>query len=316
MQVRRASSWFLLCGAALCELTRTTASTAEPRDLSEKQPAIYYVSHGVVAGAGIASSALLYGFAPTSPPRAGTWFSFDAPVERNFSPTAISLSDGLLLASVLVPVAAQAGAGGVQFGNSMLVYGESLSLSVWLNSAVKYAVRRARPYTHNPSPVVEKLMAGHRRDENLSFYSGHASSAFTALVAGGLVFSSTHEGDEDERHAFWAVQATLAASTAHLRVRAGKHYYSDVVVGAAVGAGLGVLVPYAAGVRYELDAGDWVSLAGGLVLGTGLAFIVPSDELGLSRGTKAQSWLPRVDTVGVAPSRDGAGYVVAVGGQL
>jgi hypothetical protein len=297
-------------------LTLGAPCHAEPRDLSEKQPAVFYVSHGGVAASAIAGSALLYGYAPAHTPRTGSWFSFEDSVERNFSPTAISLSDGLLVASVLVPVAAQAGSSGTQFGNTMLVYGESLSLSLWLNSAVKYAVLRARPYTHNPNPVVKKLMERHRRDENLSFYSGHASTAFTALVSGGLVFSATHEADGGERRAFWAVQAALAGATSHLRVRAGKHYYSDVLVGAVVGSGLGVLVPYAAGVRYELDGGDWAALGGGLVVGTGLALFVPSDELNLVPRNQAARWLPHIDAVGVTPSRDGAGWLVSLGGQL
>ncbi len=307
-----------LSGCALFALTLTfgVPSQAEQRDLSQKQPAVFYVSNGVVAASAIAGSALLYGTVDASVPRAGTWFAFDAPVERNFSPTAMSLSDGLLAASVLVPVAAQIGASGTQFGNTMLVYGESLSLSLWLNSAVKYTVLRARPYTHNPNPLVKKLMAGHRRDENLSFYSGHASTAFTALVSGGLVFSATHEADEDERHAFWAVQAALAGATSHLRVRAGKHYYSDVLVGAVVGSALGVLVPYAAGVRYVLDGGDWAALSGGLVVGAGLALIVPSDELNLLPKSSASRWLPRVDAMAVTPSRDGAGWLFTLGGQL
>ncbi len=302
---------------APCALTLTlaTVSRAAPRDLSEEQPASFYVAHGVVAASAIASTSLLYSFAEASSPRTGSWLSFEDPVERHFSPSAMSLSDGLLVTSMLVPIAAQSGASGTEFGNSVLVYGESLAVSLWLNTAVKYVVRRARPYTHHPSEEVRKF-AEARGDQNLSFYSGHASTAFTALVSGALVFSSTHEDDDEERYAFWGVQSALAAATAHLRVRAGKHYYTDVLVGALVGAGVGLLVPYAAGVRYRLDAGDWAALGGGLVVGGGLALVVPSDELGLLRPERSSAWAPRLDAIRVSQSPSGAGWIVALGGTL
>lgn len=41
----------------------------------------------------------------------------------------------------------------------------------------------------------------------------------------------------------WAGGLTLAAVTGYLRIAADKHYFSDVLVGAVVGAGAGLLVP-------------------------------------------------------------------------
>jgi membrane-associated phospholipid phosphatase len=295
--------------AALC--VAATSARAQERDLSEKQRAEYYLSHGVITGSAILSTYLLYGI-EVSHPRTGSWFSFEDSVERNFSPTAAGLSDALLLASVLVPLVAQTGEGGTTFGNSMLVYGETLSLSLWLNGVVKYSVRRARPYTHHPNGAVGEMMASHRSDEDLSFYSGHASTAFSAFVSGGLIYSATH-ADPSGRRAFWGVQAALAASTAHLRVRAGRHYYSDVLVGAAVGSALGALVPYASGVRYHLDAGDWAAVAGGLVVGSGLALVMPTDELQL---VSASGLSPRIDTAYVLPTADGTGWLFVARGAL
>lgn len=300
-----------------CALAGLAAATllapslhAEERDLTEAQPGTFYLRHGVVTGSAIVSTALLYELDAVTP-RTGSWFSFEDSVESNFSPTAASLSDALLVSTVLVPVVAQSGESGTVFGNTMLVYGETLSLSVWLNSVVKYAVRRARPYTHHPSPVVHRLMRD-RKDANLSFYSGHASTAFSAFVSGGLLYSATHD-DPGGRRALWGAQAALAAATAHLRVRAGRHYYSDVVVGAVVGSALGALVPYASGVRYELDGGDWAALSGGLVIGTGLALIAPSDELEL---LSQSAWLPRLDSIGVMPRGEGDGFLLVASGAL
>ena len=42
----------------------------------------------------------------------------------------------------------------------------------------------------------------------------------------------------------WIGTHALAATTAYLRVHAGKHFWTDVMVGAAVGSGLGLLIPW------------------------------------------------------------------------
>ena len=41
----------------------------------------------------------------------------------------------------------------------------------------------------------------------------------------------------------WGFELALAGATANLRTRAGRHFYSDVIVGAIVGAGVGFAVP-------------------------------------------------------------------------
>jgi undecaprenyl-diphosphatase len=42
----------------------------------------------------------------------------------------------------------------------------------------------------------------------------------------------------------WLGSHALAASTAYLRVHAGKHFWTDVMVGAVVGSAIGFLVPW------------------------------------------------------------------------
>ena len=41
----------------------------------------------------------------------------------------------------------------------------------------------------------------------------------------------------------WAVAASIPAVTGYLRVRAGRHYVTDVATGYALGAAIGWLVP-------------------------------------------------------------------------
>jgi membrane-associated phospholipid phosphatase len=42
----------------------------------------------------------------------------------------------------------------------------------------------------------------------------------------------------------WSVGGVVAAVTGYLRIAADKHWLSDVVVGAVVGAGVGFALPY------------------------------------------------------------------------
>ncbi|MBU1241038.1 phosphatase PAP2 family protein, partial [Myxococcota bacterium] len=45
-------------------------------------------------------------------------------------------------------------------------------------------------------------------------------------------------------HNWWyVINGTLAAAVAYLRIAGDKHYFSDVLTGAAIGTVMGVLVP-------------------------------------------------------------------------
>ena len=103
----------------------------------------------------------------------------------------------------------------------------------------KFAVGRERPFVHVLNDEQRKLIA-HPSDNNLSFYSGHTSLAFSLVAAAGTV--SQMRG---YRHAWavWAVGLPAAASVGLMRMGADKHYLSDVAVGAVAGTVFGVGLP-------------------------------------------------------------------------
>jgi membrane-associated phospholipid phosphatase len=108
-----------------------------------------------------------------------------------------------------------------------------------LNQAVKFAVGRARPYTIGASE--ELLAEGHDlADNNLSFFSGHSTFTF-AMVSS----AATLAGLRGYRQAWllWAVGLPMAATTAILRLAADKHWASDILIGAAIGTTVGILMP-------------------------------------------------------------------------
>ncbi|GHI02981.1 phosphoesterase [Streptomyces cellostaticus] len=99
----------------------------------------------------------------------------------------------------------------------------SLSLaSLTINTLGKRSVRRARPVL-DPVPLVRQLK---RQPVTTSFPSGHAASA--AAFATGVALESP---------AWGAVVAPVAFSVAMSRVYTGVHFPSDVLAGAALGAG-------------------------------------------------------------------------------
>ena len=120
-----------------------------------------------------------------------------------------------------------------------LVISESVSIAMAMNQTVKFIVGRERPFVH-ALPEADKPHTAQPSDNNLSFYSGHATFAFALATAGGTVASMRRY-----RLApwIWGAELTLATATAYLRVAADRHYATDVTVGAILGSLTGFAVP-------------------------------------------------------------------------
>jgi diacylglycerol kinase family enzyme/membrane-associated phospholipid phosphatase len=99
--------------------------------------------------------------------------------------------------------------------------------SAIVNGPAKWAFRRGRP-DHTVVPALRQLR---RQPRTTSFPSGHSASA--AAFATGVALQSPAIG---------VPIAVVAAAVAYSRVHTGVHYPSDVVVGAAIGAGTAVVL--------------------------------------------------------------------------
>ena len=109
-----------------------------------------------------------------------------------------------------------------------------------ITNVVKEAVRRPRPYLYDPD-VPPSLHHGH--DDQMSFWSGHtASTAALTFTTANLVQHS--DASQGVKTATWISAATLPAAMGWLRVRAGRHFITDVVTGYVFGALVGWAVPY------------------------------------------------------------------------
>lgn len=106
------------------------------------------------------------------------------------------------------------------------VIGGSLIINTAISTGIKFAVNRERPFETYPEII--KLTKG----GSPSFPSGHTSVAFSAATSLSLMFPK------------WYVIAPAyvwAGAVGYSRMHLGVHYPSDVLVGAAIGAGSALL---------------------------------------------------------------------------
>ncbi|MEZ4388866.1 MAG: phosphatase PAP2 family protein [Candidatus Krumholzibacteriia bacterium] len=167
---------------------------------------------------------------------------YDRGATRCWSPAAAHGSDLLVAGLVAAPLALLADPESEGSRGELVVMAlETIALTQVATGAVKLGYGRTRPYAYNTDPrIPDELRRG--RDARRSFPSGHTSAAFAGAMFTGEVYARLYP-DHPARH--WVRGGTLglAALAGYLRVRAGRHFPSDVVAGAALGAVIGWLVP-------------------------------------------------------------------------
>ncbi len=243
---------------------------------------VSWAADGAVTGAALLAAPLTRAIpAPATAPWTRQILPIDDAVEHNFSARAASLSDGLASVTLVVPLAAQAGFGlDEHTGQAALGYAEALAVNELLTGTVKRLVGRPRPYTYDPDPRIRAYAEREGSDAYFSFWSGHASTSFTAAVAGAYLFA-LRSGDERARAALWGLELAVATATAGLRVRAGKHFYSDVIVGALVGSALGfgaVRLHDRRNGAYRPGGWEWAAMGAGVAAGALASGLAPLER--------------------------------------
>jgi membrane-associated phospholipid phosphatase len=171
-----------------------------------------------------------------------------AAVEQTPSKSAGSLSNlglGAATAFALVdPVLTGMRERDVQSGLvDAIMYSETAALTLALTNVVKMAVRRPRPQAYIDAEAHGPDWSNSSTDSALSFFSGHAS------MVGALGGTATYLAFARSKGKLrpWLTLALATSLTAFVsveRVRAGKHFPTDVIAGAFAGAGIGVVVPH------------------------------------------------------------------------
>ena len=123
------------------------------------------------------------------------------------------------------------------------MYLETYFVLAGVTYMTKALARRKRPYVYNTDLSVEMRYGEGYDDAYSSFFSGHTAAAFAAATLLSSVFTEIY-GQSIWSTLLWGSTLSIAAMTGYARVKAGKHYPTDVIVGAAVGAAIGYFVPW------------------------------------------------------------------------
>jgi membrane-associated phospholipid phosphatase len=124
-----------------------------------------------------------------------------------------------------------------------LMYTEVYFLTMGFTNFIQSVVQRTRPYLYNSNlSIEERLELAQDLGAYQSFFSGHTSAAFAAAVFLSKVVTDIH-GRTPLTVATWITSLSMATTVAGLRIASGKHYFTDVLAGAVIGSGLGLLVP-------------------------------------------------------------------------
>ena len=167
--------------------------------------------------------------------------SFDRNATFNFSSNAKKGSDYVKYSSYTLPFLfllnqnTQKG-----FGKIMALYGETLLMIGGLTSLSKRVFLRPRPFVFNElAPFSQKQ----KKTARYAFFSGHTSVSAANSIFAAKVFSD-YFPDSKWKPIIWSTAILIPATTGFLRVKAGKHYPTDVIAGVAIGGVIGFLIPH------------------------------------------------------------------------
>ena len=135
----------------------------------------------------------------------------------------------------------------------LLIGAEANLMTLSGTELTKSTLKRTRPYVYyDGAPLDEKT----EKDARKSFFSGHASfTACNAFLAAR--FFADYYPHSKWKPLVWTLAVALPAFVAVERVRAGKHFPTDVVTGYAFGAAIGYLVPYTHKKSIKGSASHW-----------------------------------------------------------
>ena len=131
---------------------------------------------------------------------------------------------------------------GTEFATFTLMFFQAIGIGNGINVAMCSLEIWPRPYMYAESGEGRKKAESAKSEAYGSFFSGHTTAAFTVATFTDQWFRSAYP-NSPYQGIVRATAYSLAGLESVLRVAAGKHYVSDVVIGALVGTGvsLGIL---------------------------------------------------------------------------
>jgi membrane-associated phospholipid phosphatase len=121
----------------------------------------------------------------------------------------------------------------------MPIWMETFAMTTALTLFTKELAHRNRPYVYSDYDNGNK----YSKDALSSYFSGHTSITAASTFFIAMVYADYHPHSR-WKPLMWTGAAIIPALTGIMRYKAGKHYWTDVITGYAVGALVGTLTPY------------------------------------------------------------------------
>ena len=125
-------------------------------------------------------------------------------------------------------------------GQIMALYVETMAITGAMFTMAAGNIERSRPLVYNRSLPMDQRMDN---DAQRSFYAGHVAATASATFFAAKVFSDFNP-DSRAKPYVWATAAVVPAVVGYYRLKGGKHFLTDNLLGYALGASVGVLVPH------------------------------------------------------------------------
>ena len=131
------------------------------------------------------------------------------------------------------------------YGHVLVMYLETMAITGALFTMTAPTVARPRPFVYKNPDGPNRVDDAYRSDGNnqRSFYAGHTAATAAATFYTAKVFHDFHPGSKARTYV-WIAAAAVPAFVGYMRHKAGMHFLSDNIVGYAVGAATGILVPH------------------------------------------------------------------------
>jgi len=120
------------------------------------------------------------------------------------------------------------------------LYLEALSVTGLSGTSATYFVNQYRPYAYSASTDINEKMTQNAKN---SFYAGHVEIMAVSTFFAAKVCADYHPHSK-VKWLFYTLAGAATAGMGYLRIDAGMHFPSDVLLGATTGAFAGILVPY------------------------------------------------------------------------
>ncbi|TLX74658.1 phosphatase PAP2 family protein [Labilibacter sediminis] len=150
----------------------------------------------------------------------------------------------------------------------IILYAETQGINSGIYILNASVFKRTRPFVyHKDVPNYERLA----KETRNSFFSGHVSTAACASFFTAKVYFDYHPESGSEKYWLYGAALVPPALVGYYRIRAMKHFPTDVITGTVVGAAVGILVPHLHK-RKKADSGLSIMPYAGSTLGLSASY--------------------------------------------